>query len=317
MSNTQERLREAARQLLAEGGVEVIIGFEQGTLPLRATPCFLREADQVDRLIWDERCGNNLAHYLHISRGKVGIVAKGCDARAIVTEIVERQVPRENVVVIGVPCQGVLDRRAVEERVGGREVLEAQIADGQVTVRGQGFEQILDLRELLCADCSACRHKLAPLHDVLIEAETQELAGSDLEYAAVEELESWTADERWAYFSSEFSRCIRCYACREACPVCYCKLCFIDQNQPSWFDRSDDVADLMAFHLGRLYHVAGRCIDCGACARACPMEIDLRRLGRKLEKDIRELYQYEAGMDTETNPPLGVYGPEDPEGVFK
>jgi hypothetical protein len=47
------------------------------------------------------------------------------------------------------------------------------------------------------------------------------------------------------------------------------------------------------------------------------MEIDLRRLGRKLERDIRELYRYEAGMDVEVNPPLGVYRPEDPEDFFK
>ena len=143
------------------------------------------------------------------------------------------------------------------------------------------------------------------------------LAGNRAHAQRYEEFESWSADERWAYFTREFERCIRCYACREACPVCYCTECFVDQSQPDWFGKSDDLSDVMAFHLVRIYHVAGRCLDCGACDRACSMHIDLRTLGRKLEKDVRELFEYEPGMDVESAPLLGTFRPDDPQAFIK
>jgi formate dehydrogenase subunit beta len=312
MSDLEEMLRETARQLLVENKVDTIIGFERGTLPLRTTPCFVRDPDQVSRLVWNLSCNNNLAQYLHQEKSKVGIVAKGCDARAIVTEIAERQIPRENVVIIGMPCHGVIDRRAIEGRLDGHEILEAHIVGGQLVLRGAGLEETFELRAVVDDGCATCRHKNPPLYDLLIgdSVEEAEDAGP---HATVQELESWTSDERWAYFSQEFSRCIRCYACRQACPCCYCPECFVDQTQPSWFAKSDDLSDIMAFHIVRAYHVAGRCLDCGACARACPMHIDLRTLGRKLEKDVRELYGYEAGMDPESAPALGTFRPDDPQ----
>jgi ferredoxin len=255
---------------------------------------------------------------------KVGIVAKGCDARAIVTKIVEHQVERENVVILGVPCQGVIDRQRIEGQLGGREILEAEVTGGRLVLRGADFEETLDLQEALCEDCVVCRHKNPTEYDVLIGGEAdQDVEGVERarpEQGArptMEEFETWTSEERWDYFAQEFSRCIRCYACREACPVCYCTECFVDQSQPDWFAKSDELSDVMAFHLVRIYHVAGRCLECGACERACPMHIDLRTLGRKVEKDVRELFSFEPGMDVEGAPLLGSFRPDDPQDFIK
>ena len=324
MSELEKALRATARQLLAENQVEMIIGFEQGTLPLRTMPCFLRDPEEVDRLVWNSSCENNLAQYLHRVTGKVGIVAKGCDARAVVSEIVERQISREDVVIIGIPCQGIIDRQAIEGKLGGREVREASTANGQITLRGAGFEETLDTRHVLHDDCLLCRHRSPPVYDILVGEPGEESVVGDLPPAktrahrpTIQELEAWTPDQRWAYFSQEFSRCIRCYACREACPSCYCTVCFVDQTQPSWFGKGDDLSDVMAFHIVRIFHIAGRCLECGACARACPMDIDLRPLGRMLEADVREMYQYEAGMGLEAAPPLTTFRPDDPQEFIK
>jgi ferredoxin len=274
--------------------------------------------------VWNTSCENTLATYLQTTDGKVGIVAKGCDARAIVTKIVEHQVERENVVILGMPCQGVIDRTRIEAQLGGREILDAEITNGRLVLRGAGFEETLDLQEALCEDCVICRHKNPTEYDILVgdESVADQATGEDLRAAesvrpTLEEFETWTADERWQYFSQEFSRCIRCYACREACPVCYCTECFVDQSQPDWFAKSDELSDVMAFHLVRLYHVAGRCLDCGACERACPMHIDLRTLGRKVEEDIRELFGFEPGMDANEAPLLGSYRPDDPQDFIR
>jgi len=316
LGDLSPQLREVARSLLRDEKVDLIIGYENGSLPLRTGPCFVRSPDEAERLVWNPRCENNLATYLHRATGKVGIVAKGCDARSIVGEIVERQIAREDVVIIGVPCQGVIDRAKIEAQLDGREALEADVSEGKIALRGEGFEETLNLAEVLCDGCATCRHRNPPLYDILIGEPVPEMEDAD-EYAAVRALEAQTADERWAYFANEFSRCIRCYACREACPCCYCAECFVDQTQPCWFGKGDDLSDVMAFHIVRAYHVAGRCLDCGACARACPMQIDLRALVKKLEKDVHELYSYEAGLHLETAPPLTTFQPDDPQEFIK
>jgi ferredoxin len=324
MSELTTRLRETARQLLSEDQVDVVIGYAEGSLPLRTTPCFVDDPEQVDQLVWNTSCENTLATYLQTVEGKAAIVAKGCDARAIVTKIIEHQVERENVVILGVPCQGVIDRQRIKAQLGGREILRAEITNGRLELGGADFEQTLDLQEAMCEDCVVCRHKNPTVYDILVAEEAEQtVAAADLASQergtrpTPEEFAEWSPDERWAYFSQEFERCIRCYACREACPVCYCTECFVDQSQPEWFAKSDDLSDIMAFHLVRLYHVAGRCLDCGACDRACPMHIDLRTLGRKVEEDIRELFGYESGMELEAAPLLGTFRPNDPQAFIK
>ena len=316
MSEREELLRETARQLLADGSVDVVIGYERGTLPLRSAPCFVRDPEDVGRLIWDKTCTNNLASYLHSVKGKVAVVAKGCDGRSIVNEMAERQVARDDIVVIGVPCQGMIDLRKVEDRLGGREVLEARIEGDRLVVSGKGFEETLDVAGVYLNSCLSCRHQNPPLYDVLVGNDVAE-ALVPQDDAQVAELEAMTPAERWAYFSDELSRCIRCYACREACPSCYCPVCFVDQSQPTWFPKSDKLSDVMAFHMVRVYHTAGRCLDCGACERACPMDINLRPLMRLLSKDVEALYGFEPGMDPEATPALGSFRTDDPQSFVK
>ena len=50
MSELETKLRETARQLLADEQVDVIIGYASGTLPLRTAPCFVDDPAQVDQL---------------------------------------------------------------------------------------------------------------------------------------------------------------------------------------------------------------------------------------------------------------------------
>ena len=99
MDDSIQAVRQIAKRLLDEKKVTEIIGYEKGTLPLRSTPCHIKDVQEVDKLIWDVTCENNLAKYLIDKDEKIGILAKGCDARSIVALIVENQIKRENVVV--------------------------------------------------------------------------------------------------------------------------------------------------------------------------------------------------------------------------
>jgi Na+-translocating ferredoxin:NAD+ oxidoreductase RnfC subunit len=86
---------------------------------------------------------------------------------------------------------------------------------------------------------------------------------------------------------------------------------------PQWLGKSIDPRDVMTYHMLRAFHCAGRCTDCGACESACPLNIKVRQFTRLLEKDIRELYGYEAGMSLDSQPPLTVYLPDDPQEFIK
>ncbi|GAF73983.1 unnamed protein product [marine sediment metagenome] len=85
----------------------------------------------------------------------------------------------------------------------------------------------------------------------------------------------------------------------------------MDQSLPRWTGITNDISDTMFFHIGRIFHQAGRCVDCGACVAACPVGIDLRKFTYKLVKDVKNLYEYEAGLSLEELPPLATYKPDD------
>jgi len=311
MTDLSQAIRDTARTLLAEGQVDVVIGFEAGTLPLHSSPCFVRDAADTDRLVWNMSCENNLARYLPWIEEKVGIVAKGCDARSIVGHLKEGRLERERVHVIGVPCQGILDRRSIEHKLGGKEVLEAQEGETEVLVRGDDIEVALNKEEHLHASCRACRSRNPVVYDTLVGDPVAESEGAD-EYADVREFEAKPAAERWEYFLAQSSRCIRCYACRNACPLCYCRICFTDVTQPQWLGRTANPTDTLLFHIGRPLPVAGRCVDCGACDRACPLGVDVRMLNKKMEKDVEELFHHKAGMTVDEPLPLATYSLDDP-----
>lgn len=316
MTGVERSLRETARALLEEGRVDLVIGYEQGTLPLRTTPCFIRRPEEADRLVWNRCCENNLATYLRNRQESVGVIAKGCDARSIVVALMERQLARDSVFIIGLPCQGIIDRRRIGRRLGGREILEATLEDGIIILAGEGFGERLPQEDYLCEACLTCEQRTPPTYDLLV-GDPEPAAEVTDPFPAVSALEGQSRDERWAYFSQEFDACIRCYACREACPLCYCNECFIDQSQPAWFGKTNDLSDTLIFHIVRALHMAGRCVDCGACSRACPMAIDLRALNRKLIKDVGEWYGYQAGMDLESIPPLSTFRLDDPQEFIK
>ena len=127
----------------------------------------------------------------------------------------------------------------------------------------------------------------------------------------MKDIEKLSPAERWARFSAEMSRCIRCYACRQACPTCYCKECFAEQNNPAWIGVGAEQTDVSIFHIVRIFHQAGRCVECDACLRACPMGIDLRTWTKKIAADVRALYGFTPDFDPTGKPPLVTFKEDD------
>lgn len=317
IAEVTERLRGIARDLLARGEVDVFIGYEEGSLPLRTTPAFITRADDASRLVWSHACENNLATYLPKFKGRVGVVVKGCDVRTLVNLIIEKQIARDQVKIVGVPCRGVIDRRRLAAVVGeGLVVRSAEGAAGDVVVvRGDGFEKAVPVEDVLSPSCATCVHPTPVICDFLAgdEGWARQAGSREAAFAEVDEFAGRSAEERFAHFAREIERCIECYACRQACPLCYCPECFVDRESPKWVGRWRDLSDKMVFHLGRVLHTAGRCVDCGACRRACPAGIDLRLLAKRMEKDALEFFGHESGTDLQAVPVLATYRREDPD----
>ena len=257
------------------------IGYEEGTRG-RARPAFVYEPGEVGRLIWDARCSHNLVAYLDrfqrpSQRGeqppRVGILVKPCDSRSLNVLLHEGQVARERTYVIGLTCEGVRTHGQTEER------------------------------------CRRCAERVPLVYDLVIGEVPKAIGRED--YADVARLEGMSPTERLAFWTSEFDRCIRCYACRQACPACYCSECVAEQLDPSWTSIAIDLSQKQFFHVMRAYHLAGRCAGCNACEEACPMGIPLSLLNLKIAREVETLFDYRTGQDAETIPPLATFRKEE------
>ena len=314
MENLIAKIQEVAKNLLAEGKVDVVLGYRKGTLPLKTAPYFARTAEEVENLYWDSNCRINLANYLPRRQEKIAVIAKGCDSRNIVNHFLENQISREQVYIIGVPCTGMVDPDLVAAKQPGI-ILSSEEKDGKIIVKGQDFETAIDKTEVLRGNCAVCVHRNPSLYDELVGEPVQEQEVD--RYVDIKELLAKSPDERYEYYTNLISKCIRCYACRDACPLCYCHVCFVDETMPQWVGKSQDPADVMTYHQLRAFHCAGRCTDCGACESACPMGIKVRQFTRLLEMDVKERWNYEAGLSLDAKPPLVVYRPDDPQEFIK
>ena len=315
----EQRLRDEARNLLEQGRVGYIIGFEPGSLRFTTTPLITRDKGDVNRLVINPFTVNNLSSFLTDIKGRVGIVAKGCDSRSIVSLIQDNKVAREDVVILGVPCLGLIDVHKVENLVGkDRDEIDDIAREGdEVVVIVNGNERRFSATAVLFDDCLNCESPTPQEYDILIGEPTQVICDTELSREKIKELEEMPLEQRWEFWKNQFSRCIRCYACRQVCTACFCERCFVDETEPQWVHPVPRWQDNLIFQVTRIIHVAGRCVDCGECERACPVNIPLRSLTKKMDEIVYDLFNYQAGMDKEAAPFLTAYEQEEAEDLIR
>ena len=319
----EKSMKDTARNLLKEKQVDIIIGYTKGTVPLSSSPIMINKEEDVDKLIWNNLCYVNLAKYLvplipqmKDSEGKpykIGVISKGCVGRALIHLAVEKQINLENIKIIGITCNGIINRKRVEKEVGEKEILEVSVSDNNIVVKGKDFEHSFAFEDYINELCKYCKVKSPPSAADACIGECQEVSSIEDDFADISDFEAMSSSEKWAYIEDLFGSCTRCYACREACPMCYCSLCFVDQNKPVWFGKTTDLPDIIVFHLIRAMHLAGRCVACGACTSVCPVGIDLNKITRKLEKIVKTRFDFTSGLDTETLPPMMSFSMDDKE----
>lgn len=316
-------MRDILKSIVQRDDVKYVIGYKPGSYGWRVAPAFARTPDEVDEFIFSPLCVNNLATYLMMERRnplpeakkdagkKIGIVAKGCDARAIGNILQEHGLTREDMIIVGVPCRGVIDPAKMRQKFG--EVVERVTIDERddtylVSIGGVLSE--VAKAELLSEACAACRYPTPLLYDTLIG---EPIDAHPRPNSAVAELSAASLAERWDFWKTRFDRCLRCYACRNICPICNCEECMAEAFEPTWIRRSVNASENAAYHIMRAFHIAGRCVTCGMCEKACPVGIPLTTLYQKVEQDVLELFDYTAGINPAAEPLLSVFDVNDPD----
>ncbi|MGE5373262.1 MAG: 4Fe-4S dicluster domain-containing protein [Solirubrobacterales bacterium] len=296
MNAMTEKARQVAARLLKDGTVDRIVGWVKGDEPYISAPAVIDSAEAAERLVFDEFCIHDLANVLLEHRDghdKFGVFVKGCDSRGVVRLLQDKAFARERLYLIGIPCSGQKDPNQY-----------------LITESGIGRSAITDL----APKCVSCQVPNPVLYDEMI-GENQS-ARSDERFAQLEITEAMSPDERYAFFTREFEKCIRCYACRNICIACNCRTCIFDETRPQWVGRASDPVNNILYQIIRANHVAGRCVECGECERACPAGIPLMLFNRRLIKDVDRFFgPYQAGMSLEDDarPPLSRYSVDDPD----
>jgi ferredoxin len=269
----QEQYRNEAKELLASGSVKMVIGYGAGTRADLRRPVFIRSAEETDRLLLDAACVANLAGYL----------------------VTEGLLSDEKNIAVFLNPDGI---RSVNILAA-----ESQLNPEQVVILGFDVSgsETRELQGRKAADFSA-------------QAESERKKGLDPELQAiVDRLDLMNSAERFAFWKEQFSKCIKCYACRQVCPMCYCRRCIVDVNQPQWINTSSHTLGNFEWNIVRAFHLAGRCVGCGGCDRSCPVNIPLRLINHRMAKEVLDAFDHFAGMSADQPPVLASFRKDDPE----
>ena len=274
------QIQEIASRLFAENKIDYFVGYKQNGFNDNQVPFLITDPQDIPKLVFNDKSVFNLTNYLkadHTHRKRVGLVVKGCDSRSLNLLLTESQVKRGNVYAIGVCCEGVLNENGEK----AQNCRECSMPDAIV------YDELLGTP--------------SGKKDYIVNTDVKELAEKPL-------------TERADYFSKIFENCIRCNACRHSCPLCYCAKCCIDQETSTLYNGSNTTSSAMHALMTWSLHLAGRCVDCRNCEKACPSHLPLHLLHKQNERVIYENFQQHlAGMEKDDRGAFYKYSMSDPD----
>jgi formate dehydrogenase subunit beta len=265
------KIIEFSKKLLSDGTINVLIGYQKNSRN-DIKPIFITDANNSDKIVFDENCTQNLVAYLHKPEikdfKKIGILLNIFSLRAYLQLIAENQFKNLEIVPI------IVHKDGSPEILQSIEIIEKYIKSNYSKSNLQEIEKI---NEIMSLDPKA----------------------------------------RWDYWVDAVKDCIKCYACRSACPMCYCDKCATDCNQPQWVATSSHVLGNVEWHIMRAMHLGGRCVNCNECVRSCPMDIPLNLLTRRLNEEIEGQFGQTSGMSSKTDYAFNSYKFEDKENFIR
>ena len=316
---TREQLIEKASELLSSGTVSCVLGWGKGEFGYDVTPTLFKTKEELDKdFVYGDFSGANFSKYLVQKTqkldGKMLVFLKPCDTYSFNQLLTEHRFDREKVYAVGIPCEGMADISKVKA-ISGEGISNIECEGGKIVVTSLYEDEpiSIDPSDVLLERCINCKSKKHVAYDELMGDEGEVIDSARFDEVA--RLEAMSADERFAFWQNELSKCIRCNACRDVCPACTCEKCVFDNPSSGVENKSPTTSfEEKMFHIIRAFHVAGRCTDCGECSRVCPQNIPLHLLNRKFIKDMNEFYgEYQAGEVVGSRAPLVDYTTDDIE----
>lgn len=274
-------------------------------------------------------------------REMIAAVLKPCELRAFNELLKREQGSRDNILTISAVCPGVFPLKTVisgeiERKLGSylEDAEKAKISD--------------EIRPT----CQACEHFVPYDADITVnmigkkeceiflnsEKAVELASGADFEItegkleseilekfraerkARKEKLlqETDIASEGFSGLVKLFGKCIKCRACREVCPICYCGLCTFDSSQ-----HDSNAASLekelekkkgvrlppgtIFYQMGRVTHMGLSCVGCGMCSDVCPVDIPVSAIFIKAGKSIQDIFNYVPGRSLEEPLPTLIF----------
>jgi ferredoxin len=198
-----------------------------------------------------------------------------------------RALGRMAVVAVPSTLRSIL-QLAAEKQLCEENVVALAIFDGSV-------------RELTTFD--AIEEAVATIPDAMGEADQK----------MIDKLTAMSVGERRAFWADELGRCVKCYACRSSCPMCYCERCTMDCNRPQWIPVASHAIGNLEYHMVRAMHLAGRCVQCGTCGTACPVGIPVHLLTFFAEGTVRRQFGQKGGASAKLDYAMSTFKPDDKE----
>lgn len=302
--------------------LDVVIGWQKGYDDAHTVPLFMRTEEDVDRLVWGPFNVNNPATYVNeligsglplAKKKKIGLVVKGCDSKSVVELLQEKLIDKENIVLFAMPCEGTFDMARIDRELGRYlKIDKVEYDEAGVTITADGKEHRFCITDCAQGKCYNCAMPLAKNADESF-GDMPQITGSPVTPPELAMLDAMTLEQRFAFWKGEMDRCLRCYACRNACPMCVCRdYCIADSREPHFISQEWNVREKLYFQCIHAVHLAGRCTLCGECQRACPVGIPILALRQQIVRVISQLFDnYKSGMDPEATPPLLCYKVEE------
>lgn len=275
-----KQIQEIASKLFAEGKIDVFAGYRQNLFDDNQVPVLISRPEDIKQLVFTDKSVFNLTNYLkfeHTRNKRTGIAVKGCDSRALNLLLTEKQIKRDRLYIIGICCEGVVDETGAK----AQNCQECVMPDPVV------YDEILGTP--------------SGKKDYKVNADVIKISQMNL-------------SERADYFDSIFESCIRCNACRHSCPLCYCTKCCIDQETSTLYNGANTPSGATHALLTWSLHLAGRCVDCRNCERACPSHLPLHLLHKQNEMVIFQNFQeHLSGMIKDDRGAFYKYSMKDPD----
>ncbi len=186
---------------------------------------------------------------------------------------------------LGIVCRGCEERGLIEMAKRNQVNLD------NITIIGLACTAE-EARECRCAK---------PYPSVLVDTHVGERT-EPVANKLVEEFRQKDLADRLEFWRGQFEQCIKCYACRNACPQCFCPECTLEEEL--WVETGRVPPPFPSFHLIRAMHTVGKCVGCCECELSCPAHIPLTTLYTLIREDVGEMFGYEPGADLEEQPPL-------------